>query len=95
MIVQYGFNSASEIQEKLRPYGITVYQANDGKGAIELYYQHQNIDLIITDIRLSDMDGFELLRALKRINKQAFVIAQTAYLIKEEMRRCNEAGFAD
>jgi PAS domain S-box-containing protein len=95
LVVQYGFESTHALRDILKPYNVNVIQAYDGIGAIEMYYENRDIDIVLCDIRLSDMTGEEVLKSILRINKSAKVIAQTAYFIADEKKKCIEAGFAD
>src|SRR5690606_7333104 len=74
MLVQYGFHSVKELSRKLRSHNIKVVHANDGVSAIEKLFEEKDISLVITDIRLSDIDAFELLRSLKKVNPKVPVI---------------------
>jgi signal transduction histidine kinase/CheY-like chemotaxis protein len=94
LMVQYGFPSES-MAYQLKQYNVELLHADDGTAAIDKLFEVRDIDLIITDIRLSDMDAFELIRALKRVSSIVPVIAQTAYFIAEEKQRCMNEGFAD
>ncbi|WP_062122599.1 ATP-binding protein [Geofilum rubicundum] len=94
LVVQYGLPTDSVIQ-LLKQYNVKLLHAVDGTAAIDLLFEVRDIDLIIADVRLSDMDAFELIHALKRINAMVPVIAQTAYFIAEEKQRCMNEGFAD
>lgn len=95
MLVQYGFHSVKELSRKLRSHNIKVVHANDGVSAIEKLFEEKDISLVITDIRLSDIDAFELLRSLKKVNPKVPVIAQTSYYLPEEKIRCMNEGFVD
>jgi CheY-like chemotaxis protein len=56
----------------------------------------ENIDVIITDIRLSETDGYEILRALKASPKTQSVpvIALSALAMREDLERGRSAGFS-
>ena len=95
LMVQYGFNPLNNTMAQLQQYKVELLYAADGVSAIDRLYETRDVDLVITDMRLSDMDAFELIRALKRINSAVPVIAQTAYFIAEEKQRCMNEGFAD
>lgn len=95
MIIQYSFEGIEKMEEIFIPFNITVIQEINGMSAIETFYEQQDIDLVICDIRLSDMDAFEVFRAIKRINQSTIFIAQTAYFLVDERRKCLDAGFSD
>jgi two-component system response regulator PilR (NtrC family) len=59
--------------------GYEVEVAASGREALQVLDRTDFFDLIITDIRMPDMDGMELLRRVKRINREIPVILITAY----------------
>ncbi|RMG01921.1 MAG: sigma-54-dependent Fis family transcriptional regulator [Acidobacteria bacterium] len=66
------------LEELLKGEGYEVFTAEDGESAIEIF-SVEDIDLIVTDIRMQGMDGLELLDKLKSIDENALVIIITAY----------------
>ncbi len=95
MIVQYGFESIKPVSRYLKQHNIEVLHANDGAEAIELFFSQKEIDAVFCDTRLSDMDGYEVLHAIRRMNQAIPIVAQAAYFIAEEKRRCLSEGFDD
>lgn len=69
------------IKEYLIHEGFSVYEAENGINAIRVY-EEEKIDLVILDIMMPKMDGFEALKRMKKI-KDAPVIMLTA--MKEEV----------
>lgn len=69
--------------------------AHNGKEALEKIKSEQKIDLIITDIRMPEMDGLELLEELnnQRLNFKAIII--TAYTDSANIRRSMQQGAYD
>ena len=66
MIVEDDKFFISLISKKLSDNGLPVIAANDGKSALELVVK-ENPDIIILDIMLPDMDGFEILKQIKQL----------------------------
>ena len=62
----------------LRKEGYQITAAHNGKKALD-QFQKNKFDLVITDIRMSGMDGIELLSELKKIDQTVPVIIMTAY----------------
>ena len=62
----------------LRKQGYQVFAAGGGKQALELFH-HEPIELILTDQRMPDVTGLDLLRAARSINPETHVIVMTAY----------------
>ena len=76
---------------------MNVITANDGAAAMGLLRGGMAIDLILLDIMMPVMDGFEMLRILKEdaLLKHIPVIAVTAKAMKGDEARCLEAGASD
>jgi CheY-like chemotaxis protein len=72
-----------------------VVHVSDGVSAIEAFYEIADFDLVLCDLRLPDISGFEVLSAIRRINHSIPVIANTAYVMNEDRRKCLKAGFND
>jgi DNA-binding NtrC family response regulator len=58
--------------------GYAVKTAGNGVEALELL-QHENFELIISDMKMPNMDGFDLLKAVKQEYPNINVIIMTAY----------------
>jgi CheY-like chemotaxis protein len=74
--------------------GFRVVRATSGVHALE-YLSKEPPDLILLDIRLPDMDGFEILqriRSQKRLENTR-VVAMTAQGMREEKAKITDAGF--
>ncbi len=52
-------------------------------------------DLVLMDVRMPVMDGIDATLELKKINKEIPVIAQTAYAMPEDRKKCLGAGCDD
>ncbi len=72
--------------------GAVIHKANDGHEAIEKYQKDQSISIVLMDIKLPGMDGYEVTRQLKAINPGLIIIAQTAYAMPEDAHRSRDAG---
>lgn len=55
-----------------------LYTAQDGRAGLELYKAHSP-DIVISDIKMPNMDGFEMVKAIKKINPHANIIFTTAH----------------
>lgn len=72
-----------------------IVRAESGEDAIRLFSDHQNISLILMDIRLPGINGYQVLKSIKEQNPVIPVIAQTAFAMAEDNRKCLEQGFDD
>jgi PAS domain S-box-containing protein len=85
----------SFIEAVLEKSQIQVLRADNGRQAIELCRSINKIDLILMDIKLPEMNGYDSTREIKKIRKEIPVIAQTAFSMKEDKKRCFDAGCDD
>jgi CheY-like chemotaxis protein len=54
------------IADALRSFGLEVIEAEDGARALELLDRHDDVRLVVTDLEMPHVDGFELIRRLRR-----------------------------
>ena len=66
------------LAEAVTEMGHRALDAPNGIAALSLL-EHENVDLVLTDLRMPDMDGLELLDHIKRRDPTIFVILVTAY----------------
>lgn len=78
----------------LRSAGADVDSAVDGEDGLHMALQHE-YDVVLLDIQLPKMDGYQVLEALKAQNYPTPVVALTAHAMPEERRRGLELGFQD
>ena len=78
----------------LKKQGFEVFTAAGGEPALELFRQSP-MELILTDQRMPDLSGLELLKAARAINPETQVIVMTAYGNVETAVEAMKAGAAD
>jgi signal transduction histidine kinase/CheY-like chemotaxis protein len=66
--------------------------ARDGEEAVDLFQKSHHIDLVLMDIKMPKMDGYQATHAIKAIKPEVPVIAQTAYSLAEEKDKSIKAG---
>jgi signal transduction histidine kinase/CheY-like chemotaxis protein len=71
-----------------------IIRAKDGASAVEIC-KNQKVDLVLMDIQMPGMNGFEATQEIKRINNRTPVIAQTSFAMIGEKERCLQAGCDD
>jgi CheY-like chemotaxis protein len=64
--------------------GFAVEGVTSGKEALDLY-RRESFDLVLTDLKMPDVDGLEVLTAVRRLNPEAAVVIFTAYGTKESV----------
>lgn len=71
-------NVQEELAEVLEFYCENLYLADDGKQGLKQFIQYKP-DIIITDIKMPIMDGIEMSKKIKEINKEQHIIFTTAF----------------
>jgi CheY-like chemotaxis protein len=81
----------------LEQHDMRIISAETGRNAIELLEKWGNVDVVLMDIMMPEMDGFETTRAIRAIPrfKSLPVVAVTAKAMKGDRERCIEAGASD
>lgn len=74
--------------------GITISLAGSGKDAIDLAIA-QDFDLILMDIRLPDMSGYDAIKIIKEKKQSTKFVAQTAFASTGEQNKALSAGCID
>jgi len=77
--------------------GMEVLKAENGKIALEMLDNHKDIDLVLMDIMMPEMDGYEAMRGIRLQTKfnTLPVIALTAKAMKDDKQKCIDAGAND
>ena len=88
-------NNYYYIEEVLKKTKAKLIIATNGKEAVRLFKKHQNIDLIIMDIKMPEMDGFEATKQIKALNKDIPIISQSAYAMPVEIEKGYLLGIND
>jgi HAMP domain-containing protein/signal transduction histidine kinase len=81
----------------LESHDAAVLYALDGKAGIEALRDNPDVDVVLLDVMMPEMDGYEAIRAIRQDSACAGVpvIAVTAKALKEDRDRCLEAGATD
>lgn len=83
------------LKSLLRKTGIQTSWAQNGLEAVKKYEEHGFYDIILMDIKMPVMDGYEALEKILAIDSTQKVIAQTAYAMSTDRERVFDAGFVD
>ena len=78
----------------LSEHGAEIKEANNGFDAINII-KDQSIDLILMDIQMPVMNGYETTRKMRAMGFDKPIIALTAYAVQDEKDRCIESGMND
>nr|MBD3622552.1 response regulator [Sunxiuqinia sp.] len=92
LIVEDNENSNSYFKAALHKFGVTTLSAENGKQAVQMFGENKQIDLVLMDLNMPEMDGFEATQKIKSMRPEVPVIAQSAYILSGEEKRSIEAG---
>ncbi len=87
------FALTSALEQK----GATVYAGRNGQEALDKLDQEPLIDLVLMDIMMPEMDGYEATRLIRKQSRFAKlpIIAVTAKAMKDDHKKCLDAGTND
>jgi signal transduction histidine kinase/CheY-like chemotaxis protein len=88
---------ASEIliSREVKKYCNEVLVVNNGIDAVEVCRNNPDIDLILMDIKMPKMDGYEATAEIRKFNPSVVIIAQTAFALSGDREKCIRAGCND
>ena len=79
----------------LKKEGHTVLHAATGTEAIKIFMNTPDIDLILMDIRLPDINGYDTTREIRKFNMDIPIVALTAFAFESDREKALEAGCND
>lgn len=97
LIVDDDMRNVFALSKVLGDKGLKILKAEDGIKALDILGKEEDIDLVIMDIMMPEMDGYETIRRIRKQEKFANlpVIALTAKAMKKDYEECIAAGAND
>ncbi|RYZ53784.1 MAG: response regulator, partial [Proteobacteria bacterium] len=97
LIVDDDIRNVYSLRQILHGRGSSILVAENGREALEVLAEHPETDLVLMDIMMPEMDGYE---ATRRIREEARfktlpIIALTAKAMKDDREKCIAAGASD
>jgi len=85
------------ISSILEMYGLNIAFAENGAESLEVMEKNPDVDLVLMDIMMPEMDGYEAIRRIRAQEgfSQLPIIALTAKAMKEDREKCLAAGASD
>ena len=79
----------------LRTVAKSILKAKTGIEAVDICRKNSDIDLVLMDIKMPEMNGYEATRLIRQFDKDVIIIAQTAYALAGDREKAIEAGCND
>ena len=97
VIVDDDVRNIFALTSMLERYEMKILHAENGRDGIELIKQHPDVDLVLMDVMMPEMDGFETTRAIRQLEgfRKLPIVAITAKAMKGDREKCIEAGASD
>jgi hypothetical protein len=97
LIVDDDMRNIFALTSALERYKLNVSYAENGRDALESIEQNSDLDVVLMDIMMPEMDGYETIRRIRENPKLRSlpIIALTAKAMKGDREKCIEAGASD
>jgi CheY-like chemotaxis protein len=97
LIVDDDIRNVFALTSILEARGMDVDYAENGAAAIELLKASPEIDVVLMDVMMPEMDGYQTMAAIREIPEFASlpIVAVTAKAMKEDRERCIAAGASE
>ncbi len=80
------------IKELFEGTGVVILHAKNGKEAVDMCLNHNNINLILMDLKMPVMNGFEATKLIRELYPGLPIVAQSAFALGEEREKALKAG---
>lgn len=87
--------SEEYISIMLKKFGKVIISAKNGIEAVAACRQNPDIDLVLMDIQMPELNGYEATQQIREFNKDVYIIAQTAYALRGDKEKAIAAGCND
>jgi CheY-like chemotaxis protein len=97
LIVDDDIRNIFALASVLEEHGMTAISASNGRDALRIISEQQDVDIVLMDIMMPDMDGIATMREARKLTscRDLPIIALTAKAMKGDRDRCIEAGAWD
>ncbi len=92
LIVEDEFSNLYFIRSLLKDHIFETTTALNGRDAVAIFEQNPDFDLILMDLKLPLLSGYDATRKIKAIKQDVPVIAITAYALRGDKEKALQAG---
>jgi two-component system, sensor histidine kinase len=94
LVVDDSIDNRTLVTHFLKKMGLKFETANNGSEGVAKALD-EKFDLVLMDLQMPEMDGFQAMQALRKQDYQKPIVALTAHAMKGDRERCLQAGFDD
>jgi CheY-like chemotaxis protein len=97
LIVDDDKRNIFSLESALNAEGMETFIAEDGNEALRVLEENSDIEIVLMDIMMPEMDGYEATKRIRKITsgKNLPIIALTAKAMAGDLEKCIEAGMSD
>lgn len=95
MIAEDNDESSFYLKLILSPHCKELILVKTGKDAVEVCKNNPDIQVVLMDIQMPDLDGFDATRQIRLFNSEVVIIAQTAFAFSDDRKKALAAGCND
>ncbi len=97
LLVDDDMRNVFALSKVLKEKGLEIIKADDGKVALRQLDQNPDVDIVLMDIMMPEMDGYECMKEIRKNKafKELPIITLTAKAMKDDRQKCIDAGAND
>lgn len=93
LIIEDDEASAQYLIDILDPFGCEKHYAKNGEEGLRLYNENPDLDVVLLDIKLPVMSGYQVYEEIRKLNSNVIIIAQTAFAMQSDYEKAMSLGF--
>jgi CheY-like chemotaxis protein len=97
VVIDDDIRNIFSLASALEDYGVELFHAESGRAGLDLLDAEGEVDVVLVDIMMPDMDGYETIREIRSRGRLAElpIVAVTAKAMKGDRQKCIQAGASD
>ncbi len=95
LIIEDDISSLIYFKKVLQEIDLQILETTGGEEGVRIFSENPDISVVLLDIQLPGISGFEIIKELKKIRPGVPVLAQTAFAMAGDRENCIAAGFDD
>ena len=95
LVVEDMFESSRYLEIIVRSFAKVIVKAGTGVEGVAACRNNPDIDLVLMDIQMPEMDGYEAVQKIREFNPEVVIIAQTAFAQRGDREKAIAAGCND